>query len=240
MITPDWPVPPNVKALFTTRQGDMNLGLNSGAAVSVVQANRARLRTLLSTEPCWLTQVHGATVVDATQAYAESPHADACVAHRPGAVCAVLTADCLPVLFTSTCGQVVGAAHAGWRGLAAGVLQNTVAAMRARIPDAEFIAWLGPAIGPTAFEVGAEVRAAMLESLPQADSAFTPAREPGKYLADLFALGRQALGQVGVTQVYGGGQCTYLNPEQYYSFRRDQVTGRHAALIWMDTSSKHA
>lgn len=237
-IEPDWPAPPGVQARFTTRAQDMNLGLNSGAPLQVVQANRARLRTQLPQQPCWLKQVHGADVIDATLSYDAEPHADASVADQPDVVCTVLVADCLPVLLASTCGRGVGAAHAGWRGLSAGVIQSTVAALRARLPQAEFIAWLGPAIGPTVFEVGTEVRDAMREKLPQADQAFTSTGIPGKYLANLFALGRQALQQAGVMQIYGGGECTYSNPQRYYSFRRDRVTGRHAALIWREIAAR--
>lgn len=246
-IVPDWPAPTAVRALITTRcggvsqgpwgalngaEGGMNLGRGSGEAAEIVDANRARLRGLLPQPPRWLHQVHGATVIDAAQASAESPRADASITDG-STVCAVMVADCMPVLLASTCGRVVGVAHAGWRGLAAGVIQNTVAAMRARQPDAELIAYLGPAIGPSAFEVGGEVLDAMRARLPQADAAFKAAQSPGKYLADLFMLGRQALAQVGVTLVCGGGDCTFSDPQRFYSYRRDRVTGRHVALIWI-------
>lgn len=247
-IVPDWPAPAQVRAVITTRrggvsqgawgaidsaEGGMNLGHGSGDALDDVQNNRARLRVLLPREPRWLHQVHGAEVVDAADIGEVRPSADASIAHRPGAVCAVLIADCMPVLIASTCGRVVGAAHAGWRGLAAGVIQNTATAMRARQPDAELIAYLGPAIGPMAFEVGAEVLDAMRARLPDAASAFAAARAPQKYLADLFTLGRLALAQAGVSRVYGGGDCTFGDPQRFYSYRRDRVTGRHAALIWI-------
>ena len=237
MITPDWPAPPGVKACFTLRDDQLNVGLQTDETPAVAQANRHRLAQRLGVVPCWLNQVHGARVVEAISNPTSAPEvdaeADASITTTPGVACVVMAADCLPVLFASTCGRVVGAAHAGWRGLAAGVLQNTVAAMRRHVAHADLVAWLGPAIGPTAFEVGAEVRTAMLSCLPQADAAFVPIAAPEKYRANLFALARQALAQVGVTQVYGGSECTYSNAQRYYSFRRDKVTGRHAALVWI-------
>jgi YfiH family protein len=246
-IVPDWPAPRGVRALITTRAGGvsrgpwgvppdgtggMNLGYGSGDDPAAVAANRARLRALLPEEPRWLTQLHGARVADA-ESVAEPPVADASTALARNVVCAVLVADCMPVLFADVRGRAVAAAHAGWRGLAAGVLQATADALRSRLndPRAELIAYLGPAIGAEAFEVGADVLAAMLATLPQAASAFRPLGG-GKYLADLFALGRQALAQRGVEAVYGGTESTYAQPQRFYSFRRDRVTGRHAALIW--------
>jgi YfiH family protein len=217
----------------------MNLGLHTGDEPARVLANRAALRRLLPAEPVWLSQVHGAAVFDADTSSASTPDADASCATGLHVVCAVLVADCLPVLLTDTGGRVVAAAHAGWRGLAAGVLQNTVARLRARLheagagPDDEIIAWLGPAIGPRKFEVGTEVLAMMQKQLPKAAQAFIPA-EQGKYLADLFSLARQALEQSGVMRVFGGGLCTGSTPQHFYSYRRDGITGRHAALIWRD------
>lgn len=245
-IVPSWPAPQNVRALVTTRaggesqgpfaardgSGGMNLGFGSGDDHATVLANRARLRGLLPAEPHWLSQIHGATVVEAGGASVLPPHADASVARTAGAVCAVLIADCMPVLLASVDGRVVGAAHAGWRGVAAGVIQNTVAAMRRDDAALELIAWLGPAIGPHRFEVGAEVIDAMTARLPQATRCFRSAGAPGKFLADLSALGRLCLGEVGVTRVHGGGDCTMSDAERFYSFRRDRTTGRHAALIW--------
>lgn len=248
-IRPDWPAPPGIRALITTRDGGtscnpygaapganggMNVGLSSGDATAAVLANRALLRAQLPREPRWLRQVHGADVVSIDNDQALPP-ADAAVSLTPGHVCVVSIADCLPVLLAQRSGRAVGAAHAGWRGLAAGVIQNTAAEMRARLgdPGAELIAYLGPAIGPAQFEVGAEVLAAMKARLPQAAEAFRPGVD-GKYHADLFALARQALGQAGVDHVCGGGQCTFSDPERFYSFRRDRVTGRHAALIWIE------
>lgn len=251
-IAPDWPAPDGVHAFVTTRAGGvspppwgaapdraggMNLGLGSGDERDRVLANRAQLHAHLPAEPVWLRQVHGATVIDADAARGSdvAPEADASVALTPRTVCAVMVADCLPVLLADTRGRAVGAAHAGWRGLAGGVLQAAVARMRARLqsPAAEFVAWLGPAIGPTRFEVGPEVLAAMQARLPEAAQAFRPHGD-GKFLADLYALARQALAQVGVTRVSGGHWCTASDARHFYSYRRDGVTGRHAALIWRD------
>ena len=246
-IVPDWAAPRNVRTLITTRAGGvsggpfaagtgggMNIGLKSGDVIEDVRSNRARLRAVLPNEPCWLQQVHGATVVRADAASAPAT-ADAAISLQPGCVCAVSIADCLPVLFADRGGRAVGAAHAGWRGLAAGVIQNTAREMRAMLGDdgADLVAYLGPAIGPAHFEVGAEVLAAMGERLPQAGRAFAPMAQ-GKYLADLFALARQALEQAGIEQIFGGGVCTYSDATRFYSYRRDRVTGRHAALIWLE------
>jgi YfiH family protein len=246
-LVPDWPAPRGVRALITTRaggvsrgpwgvpplgEGGMNLGAGCGDDPAAVAANRRRLRALLPAEPRWLAQHHGARVVDAESVDAP-PAADASTALAHDVVCAVLVADCMPVLLADALGRGVAAAHAGWRGLAAGVLQATARALRERLadPTAELIAYLGPAIGPESFEVGPEVRDAMCASLADAPAAFRPLGG-GKYLADLFALGRQALAQCGVERVYGGSQDTYTQPQRFYSFRRDRVTGRHAALIW--------
>jgi len=246
-IRPDWPAPPNVHAIITTRgggvsrgpygvpphqQGGMNVGLGSGDDLAEVTANRALLRAALPSDPRWLNQVHGAVVVDAAQVTAGS-RADASFATAANVVCVVSIADCMPVLMTDASGRAVAVAHAGWRGLAAGVIQATVKSMRASLkdPSVELIAYLGPAIGPAHFEVGAEVLDAMLAGLPEARRAFS-ARPDGKYLANLFELGRQALDQVGVTRIYGGHDCTYSDSARFYSFRRDRTTGRHAALIW--------
>lgn len=236
-IVPDWPAPANVRALITTRSGgvstgpfaSMNLGQRIDDDMQSVRTNRASLRDLLPAEPKWLLQVHGARVVDADRLQ-QPVEADAAVARNPGSVCTVMVADCLPVLLTDRNGSVVAAAHAGWRGLAAGVLENTVRAM-GTAPD-ELLAYLGPAIGPSAFEVGADVRDAFLARNADAASAFV-AHKPGKWLADLFALARQRLRASGVTQIYGGGLCTYSDPRRFFSHRRDKVTGRMAALIWL-------
>jgi len=210
----------------------MNIGLASGDDIADVMANRALLRAALPANPCWLSQVHGAAVIDAAQAESNPGVADASFADTPNVVCAVSIADCMPVLLADTSGRCVGIAHAGWRGLALGVIQATVRSMRQRLEDAgaELLAYLGPTIGPRHFEVGAEVLDAMRTNLPDADRAFA-AQSPNKYLADLFELGRQALAQAGVERVYGGHDCTFSDPARFYSFRRDRTTGRHAALI---------
>lgn len=250
-IVPDWPVPARVRAFVTTRDGGvstgtwgsspgpsggMNLGRGSGDAPEAVAANRERLRAYLPGEPYWLHQVHGARVVDADVPPAEvaPPRADAAVAAVAGTVCAVQMADCLPVLLADAGARAVGAVHAGWRGLAAGVIQNAVRAVRRRAGDgqARVFAWLGPAIGPQSFEVGVDVLEAMRATLPDAESQFV-ARSDGKYLADLYGLARLALAQVDVREAWGGGWCTYADPGRFYSYRRDRVTGRHAAMIWL-------
>jgi YfiH family protein len=247
-IRPDWPVSGRVRALITTRSGGvstgpwgvppsgtggMNLGVLSGDAPEAVRDNRARLRAALPSEPRWLKQVHGPTVVRAEDVD-EPPEADASITSTPGVVAAVLVADCMPVLLADVEGRCVGVAHAGWRGVAGGVIQATVRAMRSALGDreAELVAYLGPAIGPARFEVGAEVLEAIAGSLPGAAAAFRPRGD--KYLADLFALGRLALSEVGVSRVQGGAECTFSAPDRFYSFRRDRVTGRHAALVWID------
>lgn len=238
-IVPDWPAPANIRALITTRNGgassgafaSFNLGLRAGDAPQAVAENRARLRRLLPQEPKWLRQIHGADVVSADEVSAP-PAADAGIARQAGTVCAIMIADCLPVLLTDRAGTMVGAAHAGWRGLAGGVIGNTVSAMREAGADAgELIAYLGPAIGPAAFEVGADVHDAFVSRYPEAAHAFQPHR-PQKWLADLFMLARQALNRAGVGAIYGGGMCTFSDPARFFSYRRDKTTGRMAALIW--------
>jgi hypothetical protein len=235
-ITPDWPAPQKVRALITTRSGGVSQGpyasMNPADHVGddplAVAQNRALLRAHLPSEPFWLKQVHGDIVAEAGSGPVE---ADACIAREAGQVCVVLTADCLPVLFATSDGSVVGAAHAGWRGLCAGVLERTVAAMGA--PGNQVLAWLGPAIGPSAFEVGPEVREAFMAQDAAAAAAFAP-QANGKYLADLYLLARQRLAKAGVTQVYGGGDCTYSDAARFFSYRRDGATGRMAALVWID------
>ena len=240
-IVPDWPAPSNVRTLITTRAGGasldayagFNLGLRSGYDAVNVAANRAALRSQLPAEPLWLRQVHGTAVVDADAAVGE-PEADASVTRRAGMVCAVLTADCLPLLLCDAAGTTVAAVHAGWRGLCAGVIEATVRAM-ARSPES-LLAYLGPAIGPQAYEVGAEVRAAFVAADPKSAAAFALGK-PGKYYADLYALARRRLEVCGVGKVYGGGYCTYTERERFYSYRRDGATGRMASLIWMVTTT---
>ena len=237
-IVPDWPAPARVRALSTTRAGgvsvapydSLNLGIHVGDDPANVAANRAQVRRIVPSEPAWLNQVHGTAVVDAASV-AGVPDADASVSRTPGAVCVVMTADCLPVLLCDRAGTVVGAAHAGWRGLHGGVIEATVAAMQ--VAPADVIAWLGPAIGPTAFEVGDEVRAAFVATDAIADAAFKPAGQPGKWLADIYLLARQRLAALGVTAVYGGDCCTVSESRRFFSYRRDGVTGRMASLVWL-------
>ncbi|WP_153161436.1 peptidoglycan editing factor PgeF [Zoogloea sp. 1C4] len=237
-IVPDWPAPAGVRALSTTRAGgvsvapydSLNLGTHVGDDPANVAANRAQVRRIVPSEPAWLNQVHGTAVVDAA-AVDGVPDADASVSRTPGAVCVVMTADCLPVLLCDRAGSVVGAAHAGWRGLHGGVIEATVAAMQ--VAPADVIAWLGPAIGPTAFEVGDEVRAAFVATDAIADAAFKPAGQPGKWLADIYLLARQRLAALGVTAVYGGDCCTVSESRRFFSYRRDGVTGRMASLVWL-------
>ena len=252
LIVPDWPdAPANVGALATTRQGGfsvgpygdgqggggLNLGLHVGDDAATVQRNRALLQHALPGRPAWIAQVHGVAVADAASVQPGQPAtvADASIARTPGVVSAVLTADCLPVLFADLDGKVVAAAHAGWRGLAGGVLGTTVAAMRAA-GAGEITAWLGPAIGPRQFEVGEDVRAAFGAALGVAEAApaFAPfAGRPGKYLANMPLLARAFFAREGVTRVAGGDACTVTDAARFYSYRRDGVSGRQATLIWI-------
>lgn len=240
MIIPDWPAPDHVRSLITTRSGgvsaapyaSLNLGDHVGDNPEHVTQNRAVLSTHLPAEPRWLKQVHGIAVVDACTTGAE---ADASVVFQAGDVCAVLTADCLPVLLCDQSGTVVGAAHAGWRGLLNGVIEATAAAMQ--VPASSLLAYLGPAIGPQAFEVGDEVRAAFVAADPEAASAFISGdrqAETQKWLANIYWLARLRLKRLGVAGVYGGGLCTYTDAERFFSYRRDGVTGRMASLIWLE------
>jgi YfiH family protein len=239
-VIPDWPAPQWVRAVTTTRTGgvstgpwtSMNPADHVGDTSSAVAANRQRMVTQLAlpAEPRWLTQVHGTRVVDAADG-PETVEADAVVAGAPGLVCAVLTADCLPVLLCDRNGHEVAAAHAGWRGLAAGVLEQTVARMQA--PGEELLAWLGPAISAPAYVVGEEVRAAFVERDALAAAAFRPATDGGWH-ADLYTLARRRLGSCGVTAVYGGNFCTCSDRERFFSYRRDGTTGRMASLVWLE------
>lgn len=237
LITPDWPAPANVKALQTTRQGGVSMGvyasLNLGDHVKDnpqhVAANRQLLSAYLPTEPVWLNQVHGVRVIDAAlSSCLES--ADASVATRKQVVCVTMTADCLPVLLCDHAGTVVAAVHAGWRSLCDGVIEATVAAMP--VPADQLMAWLGPAIGPEAFEVGGEVRAQFMAKDAQAEFAFQAKGD--KWLSDLYTIARQRLQRLGVTQVYGGGHCTFSEPKTFFSFRRDGDTGRMGSFIWLE------
>lgn len=238
-IVPDWPAPPGVGALITTRAGGVSTGpyasLNLGTAVgdepAAVAENRRRLRTALPGDPVWLRQVHGAGVIDA-DARPDLPHADASVAACAGTVCAIQVADCIPVLLADGAGTVVGAAHAGWRGLAAGVLGNTVEAMQARGAALDdLMAYVGPGIGRAAFEVGMDVYEAYVSRDAGAAAAFAPCGE-GKWRADLHLLVRRKLAQAGVTRIYGEPACTVSDPARFFSYRRDRITGRFAAMVW--------
>lgn len=247
-IIPDWPVAANVRALVTTRVlpgvsvapfDAFNLGVHCGEEPDVVLENRRRLVGLadLPTQPHWLKQVHGIEVqrFDAPPAPdAVVLAADASVTSTPGVVLSVQTADCLPVLFASRRGDEVAAAHAGWRGLADGVLEATVAAMQSS--PAYVLAWLGPAAGPKVYEIGEEVRQAFIAHDPEAAACFTATR-PGHYLIDLYGLARHRLAAVGVTAVSGGGLCTISDAARFYSFRRDVRTGRMASLVWLVAES---
>jgi len=235
-IRPDWPAPRWVAAFSTTRAGgfsegpwrSFNLGLSCGDSTEAVRHNRSLLRDLLPAEPAWLEQVHGTSVVRHEEV-AQGARADAIVADAPRRVCAVLTADCLPVLFSDVHGRRVAAAHAGWRGLAAGVLERTVEALETR--PADILAWLGPGIGPSSYQVGADVRDAFVGDDAGAAAAFEP--DGARWLANLYALARKRLGRAGVRRVYGGTHCTFSEPERFYSYRRDGVTGRMATVIWI-------
>lgn len=238
-IIPDWPAPANVRAAATTRAGgvsrapydSLNLALHVGDDPAAVATNRARLREQLRlpADPFWLRQVHGIRVVDAALAESET-EADGSFAAAPGKVCAVLTADCLPVLLCDRQGSRVAALHAGWRGLVSGIIEAGIGALQAH--PSELLAWLGPAIGLEQFEVGAEVRAAFMMADVRAETAFHPLAS-GKYLADLYLLARARLARAGVSAVYGGTDCTVSSRERFYSYRRDGVTGRMASLIWL-------
>ena len=237
-IIPDWPAPKQVRALQTTRAGgtssapydSLNLGDHVGDKPLAVAHNRMLLNTLLPSEPVWLDQEHGIIVANADHASC-LPQADACIARHRAAVCVVMTADCLPVLLCDTQGSVVGAAHAGWKGLAAGVVEATVRAMNV-VPQ-NLLAWLGSAISQQAFEVGEEVRAIFVDADPQAAAAFIPGQR-GKWLADIYMLARLRLNVLGITQIYGGKYCTYRESEKFFSYRRDGVTGRMGTFIWLD------
>ena len=240
----DWPAPPGVRALTTLRSGDgvspppfdrFNLGLRCGDDPSLAQRNRDLLAQWLAlpSAPHWLRQVHGTGVLhfDAPPIPGDDePEADAALTRTSGVVLAILTADCLPVVFAARDGSEVAAAHAGWRGLAAGMLEATVAAMRTPVQD--LVAWLGPAAGPSAYEIGADVREAFVVPDPGAASAFTATR-PGHWHVDLYALARRRLAAVGVPAVHGGGLCTISDPARFFSHRRDGRSGRLATLVWI-------
>ena len=252
-LVPDWDAPPQVRAFVTGRRGGvsrgpwgladgspggLNLGARCGDDPGDVARNRARLQACLPSAPRWLEQVHGAVVHLAgpePMPGGAEPRADAAATGAPGVVLAVLTADCLPVLLADTRGRAVAVAHAGWRGLALGVLERSVEALRGLAgPDAEVIAWLGPAIGPRAFEVGEDVVRAFCDQDPQCAAAFVPGVRDGKWFADLYRLARIRLARVDVRRIGGGGHCTVEEAERFYSYRRDRGSGRMASLIWLE------
>ncbi|WP_165668119.1 peptidoglycan editing factor PgeF [Metapseudomonas otitidis] len=235
-LTPDWPAPARVRACVTTRADGVSLppydSFNLGDHVdddpAAVASNRLKLTTTLGCQPAWLSQVHGIRVVEADPTRVET--ADASWSQAPGIASLVMTADCLPALFCNRDGTRVAAAHAGWRGLANGVLEATLDALAT--PADQILVWLGPAIGPDAFEVGPEVREAFIAQHAEADTAFRPSANAGRYLADIYALARIRLAARGITAVYGGGFCTVSDP-RFYSYRRASRTGRFASLVWL-------
>jgi YfiH family protein len=236
-LIPDWPAPARVKACVTTRAGGVSLApfdsLNLGDHVEdspeAVAENRRRLTECFSIQPAWLQQVHGIAVAHADPGLVAT--ADASWSATPGIACTVMTADCLPALFCDRAGTRVAAAHAGWRGLAAGVLEATLDSLA--MPPEDVLVWLGPAIGPQAFEVGPEVREAFVQQLPETAKAFVPSQNAGKFMADIYELARLRLAACGVTAVYGGGFCTVSDP-RFFSYRRSPRTGRFASLIWLE------
>ncbi len=237
LIQPDWLAPDNVRAFATTRRGGVSQGCWSGLDLGDgcgddphhVAANRRVLRSYLPAEPCWLNQVHGNRVARHAGRAVSGPEADAMISNEVGQVCAVLTADCLPVLLCHQSGGQVAAVHAGWRGLARGILEATVTAMGGG--PGELMAWLGPAIGPQAYEVEQDVVTCFTSLAAENSSAFT--RHHERWLADLYLLARLTLYRIGVEQVSGGRYCTYSEPDKFYSYRRDGVTGRMANVIWL-------
>lgn len=235
-IVPDWPAPPNVCAIQTTRVGgisaepfdSLNIGDHVGDNSLHVAQNRQLLASYVPTEPVWMNQVHGVRVLDAAKSSCIES-ADAAFTKQSNVVCVTMTADCLPVLICNGEGTAVAAVHAGWRSLCDGVIKATVTAMSEE--SSQLMAWLGPAIGPEAFEVGAEVRNQFIQKDAQAESAFKVHGD--RYLGDLYMIAKQRLNQLGVTQIYGGGLCTYADKSRFFSFRRDGATGRMATLIWL-------
>ncbi len=245
-LAPDWAAPRGVRALSTWREGgvssgkyaSLNLGSRVGDEAAAVAENRRRLAVAagLPAEPCWLRQVHGPAVADLDTPLAAAPDSpqpglDAAITRKQGRVCAILTADCIPVLFATADGAAVGAAHAGWRGLAAGVLAATAAALNGK--PKTLLAWIGPCIGPLAYEVGSDVRDAVLAAIPGAAHAFLP-NARSRFMADLPLIARLQLQALGIERIYGGTECTYRDANRYFSHRRDGQTGRQATLIWLE------
>jgi YfiH family protein len=236
-LIPDWPAPAGIKSCVTTRSGGIsvapydsfNLGDHVDDDPRAVAANRLRLTSELHIEAAWLKQVHGVAVAEADPT--QVVEADASWTATPGIACTIMTADCLPALFCNRAGTRVAAAHAGWRGLASGVLE--AAAESLQVAPNEILVWLGPAIGQPSFEVGAEVREAFISSHPQTDEAFIPSKNPGRFMADIYALARLRLAAFGITAIYGGGFDTVTDP-RFYSYRQSARNGRFASLIWID------
>lgn len=240
-IQPNWPSPSNVKALQTTRSGgvstgafaSLNMGLHVGDDPIAVAKNRQLLSPYLPSEPVWVNQVHGVEVIDAATSSCLQ-NADASFTNKSNVVCVTMTADCLPLLLCDTKGTVVAAVHAGWRGLCDGVIEAAIAKMQ--VPPSEILVWLGPAIGPDAFEVGADVKAQFMTIDAQAELAFKPHAD--KWLCNLYLIAKQRLNNLGVTQIYGASVneefCTYNDKDRFFSFRRDNVTGRMASMIWLE------
>ena len=239
-LIPDWPAPAGIRACVTTRAGGVSLApfdsLNLGDHVDddplAVAANRQRLTHIFDVQPAWLSQVHGVVVAPASPE--KVPEADASWTSTPGIACTVMTADCLPALFCTRAGTRVAAAHAGWRGLAAGVLEATARSLN--VEPQEVLVWLGPAIGPKAFEVGGEVRDVFIKDMSHAESAFVPSVNPGRFMADIYELARLRLARFGITAVYGGGFCTVTDP-RFFSYRRSPRTGRFASMVWIERPS---
>lgn len=237
LLIPDWPAPAGVRACVTTRSGGVslppyesfNLGDHVGDAPDAVAENRRRLADEFGIQSAWLKQVHGLVVADADPGVIAE--ADASWTSTPGIACTAMTADCLPALFCDRAGTRVAAAHAGWRGLAGGILEATLDSLN--VAPQDVLVWLGPAIGPQAFEVGAEVREAFVTVHPETALAFEPGAQPGKFMADIYKLARIRLAARGVTAVYGGGECT-VSDLRFYSYRRSPNTGRFASLVWLD------
>ena len=239
-VVPDWPAAASVRAFVTTREGgvssgpyeSLNLGANSGDDAGNVARNRGVVQAHLPSAPRWMAQVHGVEVADLGAVGEEAaPRADAAVTARPRTVATVLTAECMPLFLCDRVGGRVGVVHAGWRGMAAGVIEACV--QRLQAPPEEVLAWMGPTIGRDAFEVGEEVREAFVSRDASAAAAFT-LRSPGKHLADLYVLARLRLARAGVRAVYGGGFCTFHEADRFFSYRREKRSGRMGAFIWMD------
>lgn len=240
-FSPQWPSPKQVKSLISTRTGghskapydSLNMGDHVEDELSCVEKNRAELQVHLPAKPFWLKQTHSTIVLpyDGALAGSVSPEADASFATDKNQPCVVMTADCLPVLFCNEQGTQVAAAHAGWRGLLDGVLENTVKTFS---KSDKVLAYLGPAIGPDAFEVGQEVKNGFMTHNPETEIAFKPSKNEGKWLADMYVIAEIRLNAVGVTDIYGGEDCTYSQADEYFSFRRDGVTGRMASVIWIE------